>query len=173
MAPLKEKFTTKNISKWSEYIIGLITNSKPLQGPGILVSKKPNGYLIETDRAAGAGGAGTYSGPFAVIKKNDTTITIKAYDGVDYLGRNRIVAGLESAIVSADTDVTITTSGPVYVKITYSSGIVYNFYNAASLPGQVNGEVYKTIAEVLFVGGKITQRTQVQRDEIHVAGRVT
>ena len=119
----------------------------------------------------GGAGGDTYNGSFLVEQKNDTTVTIKAYDGADQLGRNRITAGLESLISAADVDVTITTSGPVYAQVTYSGGLVVAYLNAASLPAQSNGNVYITIAEVLFVDSAITKITQIQRNEIHVAGR--
>ena len=114
----------------------------------------------------------TYNGPFQCVRKNDTTVTIKAYDGSTYYAHNYIIAGLDRIEVTTDVDVTITASGFVYIHVWYSGGYQYSFSNVAALPSQTDGHYYKTIAMVKLESGVCSVLAQVCRDEIHVAGRI-
>ena len=114
----------------------------------------------------------TYRGPFKAVIKDDTTVTIKAKDDIDYFCENRITAGLESIIISSDQNVTISASGYVYANISYSSVYSCSFAFASSFPAQANGNYYLPIAKVEFSGGAIIDLIQIQFGEIHVNGRI-
>lgn len=119
------------------------------------------------------GGSSDYFGPWAVIEKNATTVTIKAQDATNgYLGKSLMVAGLTTKEQTTDVDVTITTTGAVYVQIMQSGGTYsFTFANAA-LPAQTAGNLYVALTYVTFASSAITGLQQAQYGQIHVAGRV-
>jgi len=115
-----------------------------------------------------------YMGPWAVVEKDTATVTVKAYDLTNgYVCRSLLIAGLTTQTHSADADVTITTSGAVYAKITFAGGVyVFEFVNAAALPEQAAGILYVALAYVTFADSAITTLQQAQYGQIHVAGRI-
>jgi len=68
-------FTTENITEWSKHIINLIKGNTPIQGSGMLISKKPNGYLFEIDQKSG-GGAILEAKLKTVVDENNYTADI-------------------------------------------------------------------------------------------------
>lgn len=117
-------------------------------------------------------GGESYYGPFSIVQKNDTTVTVKAKDGADYFADNLIVMGLETGNVASDTDITISVSGSIYIKVTYYGGVQYAFGNASSLPNQVNGQVYIELYSVEFADGAIQSLNRSRGGHIHIAGRI-
>ena len=165
------EFTTEEITEWSRYIIELILSGRPIQGPGILISKRSGGYFFEIDPKAGGGDS--YQGPFKVVKKNDTNVTIMGYDvSKEQFIHNYIIAGLSRFEDTGDTDKGVSGNGVIYAKITHSGSYAVEYLFATSLPAQTNGNVYVSLADIRFSSGKITKVTQIQFGEIHIAGRL-
>lgn len=141
----------------------------------LAVENQPFGYrLTRRNRKHLSENAGdTYEGPFKVINKDASTVTIKAYDGSQYYAHNYIIAGLSRIESTSDVDVTITATGSVYAKIVYSAGsYVVTYHNAASLPAQADGEYYVELAAVDFTDSKASVKQQIQYGNINISGRV-
>jgi len=128
------------------------------------VEQTPTSLQLLADDSEGY----SYLGAFTVVKKNNTTITVKAYDGSTYFTHNYCIMGLDRIEQDSDTDVTITVTGIVYGKIVYSApNYVLTFVNAAILPDQIVGEEYFTICDVVFADKAITKINQVIRGQYH------
>ena len=120
------------------------------------------------------GGDTAYNGPFQVVKKNSTTVTIVGYDvSKEQFIPNNIYIGLDTIELLLDQDVQITDNGVVYADISYNGTVYIVAYLFASiLPDQIVGHAYETLANIRFSDSKITSIVQIKRDEIHVAGRI-
>jgi len=110
--------------------------------------------------------ASSYSGPFAVVKKDDTTVTVQGYnfDEGRYFN-NEIDIGLGTNIQVAEADISgITTDSVIYVKITYSNGNYTAVLGShiSTLPAGTDTEYYERIAFVHCSAGKIADITQCQ-----------
>ncbi len=60
---MPRNLTLKDISKYTQWVYNKFIGLTPLQGAGMLITKKTNGYLFEVDRSnagGGAGGTGSY-----------------------------------------------------------------------------------------------------------------
>ena len=120
----------------------------------------------------GSGGSGdSYKGVFKVEKKDDTTVTIKGYAPPSRLIHNNIIAGLSTLETTGDVDITVSGAGVVYMQLVYSSSYTVSYNFAFSLPAQIDGEMYVTLASVEFADSAIKSVTQIRHDEIHIAGR--
>lgn len=121
----------------------------------------------------GISGSSDYYGPWAVVQKNTTTVTVKAYAAGSYLSKSLVIAGLTTEEQATDADVTVTTSGVIYADITQSGGTYSIAYaNASALPAQSSTHYYVELAAVTFASSAITGLSQTQYGQIHVAGRV-
>ena len=115
-----------------------------------------------------------YSGPFAVVQKDSTTVTILGYhadEGRNW--KNYIDVGLDAPLELAEQDVTISAAGWVYLALTQTAG-AYNTPTAAfaaTLPTQDNTHFYKRLAFVEFDSGAITNITQWVYGGIDYPGR--
>ncbi|MFA5321375.1 MAG: hypothetical protein WC373_01770 [Smithella sp.] len=139
----------------------------------ILVKETPFGRffsLLHRGGASAGSSSSSYSGPFAVKKKTDTTVTVLGATTTEIPAY--IILGLDR-IEYTEADVTITATGWVYLTITYSSpnyAVVGAF--AAAIPAQDNTHIYHPLAYVTFAESKITSVTQIWSNGIiHFTGR--
>ena len=95
--------------------------------------KKKRGAVGVRGRRSSASEA--YDGAFAVVKKNDTTVTILGYNPPDRLIHNYVIAGLERFEVVWDADLVVASTSVVYAHISYS-GSYSIAYLVGSLPAQ-------------------------------------
>jgi len=126
----------------------------------------PAGY---DHKPRGGGLASDYTGPWACVQKDSTTVTIKAHDiEGGYICKSLVIAGLTTTEHASDEDLTILVSGVVYAHVTESAG-VYSvvFGNAATLPAQTSGHFYAPLAYVTFADGTITGLAQAQHGQIY------
>lgn len=105
-----------------------------------------------------------YDGPFAVSKKDDSTVSILA---------GNIIHGIDKIAV-AETDLAVSSSGIIYIELTYPSGTAATeFKTAAEMPTLEAGKYQKKLANVIVEDSKITSVTQVWKsDDIEVVGRL-
>lgn len=128
---------------------------------------------IKGGSATPASASYEYIGPWAVVQKDATTATIKAYAAGSYPSKSLVIAGLTTKEQTTDADVTISTSGVVYADITQSGGTYSIAYaNTAALPAQSSTHYYVELAAVTFASGAISALNQTQYGQIHIAGRV-
>ena len=118
--------------------------------------------LINPGGGGGGGGSSTYTGPFAVTKKDDTHVTVAT--GTVVLGTT-----IES-VVTADKEVTA--MGYIYLDISYSSGYVISIESETFFPAQSNTNLYILLASVIVDDSKISAIIQSQYGIHYVAGRV-
>jgi len=132
----------------------------------------PNFEYVGVKGGGTSSAQSSYTGPWAVVRKDDTTATVKA-QGDGYPCVSRVVAGLITTVHSTDADVTITVDGEVYLHVTVS-GTTYTlaFANAATLPAQTAGNYYVSLARVEFADSKIGTITQIKTSDIEIVGRV-
>ncbi len=119
--------------------------------------------ILRGGRAGGAGSSGTYSGPFAVTKKTDTSVTVAA---------GSVILGLTTSAVSEADMTGITSDVYIYLTVTYSSGYSVVLTKGASIPAQSNTSLYIGLAKVETEDSKITTITQYQYGNHYAAGRV-
>lgn len=125
---------------------------------------KNSGINIVIPSAPLSSGGGKYSGPFAVTKKDSTTVTIAA--GV-------LVLGL-TTIEFEETDLTISADGYAVLDITYSnSAYTVTASNVGSLPTQTATHYYIILAAVAFdtEAEAIGTITQYQYGPVQGSGR--
>ena len=113
-----------------------------------------------------------YAGPFAVTKKDDTTVTLLGNHSDEGRGwTNYVTAGLSAVTVAEQDKGSITSSGYLYLDVSYSSG-----YSVAvafgSLPSQSSTHYYHPIAYITCVDSKISSIDQLQYGNVYIAGRV-
>lgn len=140
------------------------------------IGSTPYGSLMmaRPHKSRGGSVASDYNGPWAIIQKDATTVTVKAQDLANgYLCKSLVIAGLTTQEHATDADVTISASGVIYADITQSAG-VYSiaFGNAASLPSQTSTHYFVPLAWVLFENGTIAQLVQDRHQSIEVTGRI-
>lgn len=113
--------------------------------------------------------ASKYTGPFAVIKKDDTTVTVVCLaDDATYFQTSQIRSGLTVQNMTANADVTITVTGYVYAVIAYyGSAFTITFANASSMPEQTATTLYVPLARVTFTSSKIAKIMQEQEGQIY------
>ncbi len=91
-------------------------------------------------------------GPFEVVKKDESTVTVKAFDGEDFPYHNWIIAGVE--LLEADTDVDLDVSGDcsVFLHVSWSeedSVWEFEFTVETSEPSSAdNCDFYFEVAEI-------------------------
>lgn len=132
----------------------------------------PNGQLLRyRGPLGGAGGAAgvdsaAYAGPFNVIKKDNTTVTV----GKDAF--NIVFLGQTDAAMS-ETDIAVTASGFIGLKITFSgSAYTYVFKHYTTFPAQTATEFYIPLAYVTVASSAISRIEQLQYGNIVQSGRI-
>lgn len=167
-------FDITQISEWSRYMARKIAGLRPIQGDGMLISKKAKGYLFELDFRSLGGSV--YLGPFKCSKDPDTDnkVIVAGYDETkNQYAHNYAFVGLERIETTGDTLVTVSGNGVVYAHIDYNDpNYEIEYLYAATLPDQTKGNVYIELATVRYADSKITNVFQTQYGHIHVSGRV-
>lgn len=136
-------------------------------GKSIIVTEFGNALTVSAVRRGGGGGGGgggssAYDGYFAVVKATDTTVSV--IDGADTA--NAICGyyehGIQRVAVAKPEAITVSTTGFIYVTITYTTAYVFTFAFGTTLPASTSGSIVRKIADVTFADGKITTITQAQ-----------
>lgn len=133
----------------------------------IMVRHTDSGSYFSTHARSGGGGGGAveeYSGAFAVSKKDDTTVSILA---------GNMIHGIDKISVAA-ADLAVSSSGVVYVELTYPSGTATTeFKTAAEMPALESGKYQEELASVTVEDSKISSVTQKwKNNDIKVIGRL-
>jgi hypothetical protein len=120
-----------------------------------------------------AGTPSLYSGPFACVSKDDTTVTVQGYNASEgrYFKNYAILGTSQNEVAEADVS-GLTSDAYVYLDITYSSGYSIALASAAALPAQSATHCFVPIAFVKCADSKISSITQIQYGTIHYPGRV-
>jgi hypothetical protein len=146
---------------------------RPLNSENITWEETAGGVRphLDIQNTSSFGGGDTYEGPFKVVKKDDTTVTIQGYnEEEDRLLNNEIFLGTET-ITFTEQDLAITIQGFVALQITYSSEYSVTAVNVESFE-QDEDNLYIPLAYVKFADSKITSLTQIQYGQVFGAGRV-
>lgn len=156
-------------------IVEAVEKLQHMRGSNIAITYPggvPNFEYVGVKGGGTSSAQSSYTGPWAVVRKSDTVVTVKAA-GTGYPCVSRVIAGLVTTVHAADADVTITVDGEVYLHVTVS-GTTYTlaFANAATLPAQTAGNYYVSLARVEFTDSKIGTITQIKTSDIEVVGRV-
>jgi len=106
----------------------------------------------------------SYDGPFAVTKKNDTTVTVK---------EGSVIAGITETTVP-ETDKSISGTCVLYLELTYSGGYIAALKTAAEMPELSEDNYTQQIAAITVTDSKISAITQIwESGDIVVLGRLT
>ena len=120
------------------------------------------------------GNSYSYDGPFAVVQKDATNVTIQGYnESEDRYWRNYVDVGLETPLELIEQDLAVAATGWVHLVMTQTAG-TYNTPTvaiAATLPAQTNTTYYRRLAYVTFASGAITSVIQWQYGGIDLPGR--
>ena len=114
----------------------------------------------------GGAAASSCRGPFEVVVTDEYTVTVKAYDGVDFPYHNWIIAGCERFEIDADVDLAISGDSSVYLHVDWSeenSAWEFEFTVETSEPSAANDcDFYFEVAEILWDSdnGKIASVVQ-------------
>ena len=127
-----------------------------------------------------AGGSGAvasgYDGPFAVVNSStESTQQITVYSQNAEEGRPAAATVTLGTTVKtfAETTLSVSASGYVYLKITYSgSAYIVETASAASMPAQAATEYYVPLAYVTVTDGAISDIQQLQFGQVEGAGRI-
>lgn len=149
----------KSVNDW-------IGKHEVIDSPTVTWERSAAGLLAHTSLTPlGGVGSGDYEGPFNVIQKDDTSVTV----GTD--STNLIILGLVSYSFT-EADLTVSASGYACLKITYSIGYTYALEFSASLPTQTATNFYIPLAYVTVADGAISAIEQLQFGAIVQSGRV-
>ena len=106
----------------------------------------------------------SYDGPFAVTKKNDTTVTVK---------EGSVIAGI-TEIAVPKTDKSISGTCVLYLELTYDGGYTATLKTAAEMPELSEDNYTKLLATITVTDSKISAIAQVwEAGDIEVIGRLT
>ena len=100
----------------------------------------------------GGAAASACRGPFEVVKKDESTVTVKAFDGVDFPYHNWIITGAERLEADEDVDVAVTGDCSVYLHVFWSEENAtweFEFKAESSEPSSTdNCDFYFEVAEI-------------------------
>jgi len=106
----------------------------------------------------------SYDGPFAVTKKDDTTVTVK---------EGSVIAGI-TEIAVPETDKSISGTCVLYLELTYSGRYIAALKTAAEMPELSEDNYTKLLATITVTDSKISAIAQVwEAGDIEVIGRLT
>jgi len=106
----------------------------------------------------------SYDGPFAVTKKDDTTVTVK---------EGSVIAGI-TEIAVPETDKSISGTCVLYLELTYSGRYIAALKTAAEMPELSEDNYTKLLATITVTDAKISAIAQVwEAGDIEVIGRLT
>jgi len=135
----------------------------------IMVRHTDNGTFFSANARGGGPGGGKadeYTGAFAVSQKegSDTVVTVKA---------GNVIEGIEKTSVP-ETDVTISATSYLYLKLTYDGSYVAKLKAEAEMPDLSADYWTKEIAHIEFEDAKIKSITQLWKSgDMEVTGRLT
>ena len=156
------------------HIVDRVNRDIKGDGKTIAVNELGNSICIQYigSRGGGVGGGSSdYSGPFAVVKKDDTTVTVYGYNATaKRYFYNYVDIGIETPIIVAETDKTISSSAWVYLKIAYSSTYTITIETASTFPAQTNTELYIRLASVAVESSKISEIIQYHYGNVNLIG---
>jgi len=118
-------------------------------------------------------GSSAYAGPFAVVAATATSVTVYGNNSTE--GRNYTATITLGTTIKTFPEATlsVTSSGYVYLKITYeSSAYVGLLTTAANVPAQTATEYYIPLAYVTVTNGAISGVDQFQYGQVQGAGRI-
>lgn len=105
-----------------------------------------------------------YDGPFAVSKKDDTTVTVAA---------GSVIAGITETEVP-ESDVSVSSTGVLYLELTYDGGYSAELKTAVEMPALSAENYTEMIAEITVEDSKIKSISQMwEAGDIKVIGRLT
>lgn len=117
----------------------------------------------------------SYPGPFKVVQKDDTNITVEGYNVTeDRKWQNYIDIGVASPLELEEQDIEVLVTGWVYLVLTQTAN-VYDpptIATAVTLPAQDNEHVYIRLAYVTVTDGVISDVLQWWYGGIALPGRV-
>jgi hypothetical protein len=118
------------------------------------------------------GGSSAYAGPFAVVAATATSVTVYGNNSTE--GRNYTATITLGTTIKTFPEATlsVTSSGYVYLKITYTTAYVVELATAASVPAQTDTEYYIPLAYVTVTDGSISGIDQFQYGQIQGSGRI-
>ncbi len=106
----------------------------------------------------------SYDGPFAVTKKDDTTVTVK---------EGSVIAGI-TEIAVPETDKSISGTCVLYLELTYSGRYIAALKTAAEMPRLSANNYTKELAVITVTDSKISAIAQAwEAGDIEVIGRLT
>ena len=114
----------------------------------------------------------SYSGPFAVVKLNNTQARLLSYSPDEgRLVRNTVILGLQTLEVPGWTVSVASTS---YIILRVQGGASYQFWVFASdnIPAQTTADAYLPLAHVTWAGGRIAKVQQLHYGIVAQLGRV-
>jgi len=133
----------------------------------VLVRHTDSGcYFSVNSRGGGPGGGAEtpYDGPFAVTKKDDTTVTVK---------EGSVIAGITKTAVP-ETDISISSTCVLYMELTYDGGYTAELKTAAEMPEPSEDNYTQQIAAITVTDSKISAISQIwESGDIIVLGRLT
>lgn len=114
-----------------------------------------------------------YSGPFACVAKDDTTVTVLGYNASEgrYFSDYAIFGTSTEEVPETDVS-SITSDCWIYIRVSYSSGYSLVIEGNSTLPTQTATEMFIPLAYVKCADSKISSITQIQYGTIHYPGRV-
>jgi len=166
-----------NLKDWILAVNRSLERIYPLEGRGIVLERTAAGTRIHATGTGGSsggssGGSTEYNGPFAVVKKTDTSVTVYGYNVTAPANRQfraYAILGLISREFTESEVSSITSTGWVYLEI--SSGYAVSAKFATSLPPQDNTHIYHPIAHIVCADSKISSITQLQYGCVHFPAR--
>jgi hypothetical protein len=164
------------MNDFREWLERKIESRGILAGKNIKLEKTPSGcriHLMAENTAASSGNS--YKGPFRVIKKDSTSITLY---GRNYSGKrmipNLVYIGAYKREVP-EQHLEVLSSGYICLKLTYPREIeVYTLTleRFDSIPEPTRYEYVVPIAYVTVAASKIKEIVQIHYGQIYASGRV-
>lgn len=148
-----------------------------MKGDSRLRVNWPGGVPCLSTRVRGGGSPGNsyeYPGPFKVVQKDDTTVTVEGYNVTeDRNWRNYIDVGLDTPLELDEQDLAIAATGWVYLVLTQTANVydTPTIATDATLPPQDNTHTYIRLAYVVVEDAVIYEIVQWQYGGMVLPGR--
>lgn len=155
-----------NAKAFCDHLAKLFKRVTPIAGTGILIEDTDNGKRIScTVEPVNRGGTSSeYKGYLKAIDASTqsgevTTYKVKVVNGADTASATAgyYQHGLRDISVPVSSEITITTSGYVYVTITHDgTNYVFTFAFASSVPASTQGHIVREIAKITIASGSMS-----------------
>jgi hypothetical protein len=133
-------------------------------------------YLHVIRSASGVGSTAEdsgYYGPFAIVKKDDSTALMYGYNSSkERYFHNYVNIGLNAPLDVPEQEISISANAWIYLKITYNDGYTIEVKNGSDFPAQTNDSLYMQIAFVSVSDSKISEIIQYQYGSLSLVGRI-